>query len=189
MDVFRSHSWAAGLSEFADGQNQESTSEAFNAWYAVHLLGLAMNDVRMSELGRVLMALEAAGAQRYWQIPLAGSGYGDPFAANRCVGILFQTRATFTTFFAAGPEYVYGIQLLPFTPGSELLISPSWVRDAWPAMGAAAVTAADPWRGLLSMAHATSDRATAWIEVNALGSWDDGNSKTNALWWVASRPP
>lgn len=27
MDLFRGHSWAAGLSEFADGQNQESSSE------------------------------------------------------------------------------------------------------------------------------------------------------------------
>jgi hypothetical protein len=38
------------------------------------------------------------------------------------------------------------------------------------------------------MAHATIARETAWSEVTPLTAWDDGNSRTNTLWWVASRP-
>jgi endo-1,3(4)-beta-glucanase len=194
MDFFRGHSWAAGLSEFFEGQNQESTSEAVNAWYALDLLGLAIGDTRMRDLGRVLLALEIDAARTYWQIPLASTIYQDPFAKNRSVGILFQTRAYFGTFFGANPEYVYGIQMLPFTPVSEELISPAWIGDAWlnggalPNMSAAAAGAAQEWRGLLQMAHATADKEQAWTEVSALTAWDDGNSKTNTLWWVASRP-
>jgi endo-1,3(4)-beta-glucanase len=39
------------------------------------------------------------------------------------------------------------------------------------------------------MAHGIVDRPAAWTEVNALSAFDDGNSRTNALWWVATRPP
>jgi endo-1,3(4)-beta-glucanase len=188
MDFFRGHSWAAGLSEFADGQNQESTSEAVNAWHGLQLLGDATGDARMRDLGRLLLALEIDSARTYWQIPTASTVYGDPFAQGRCVGILFETRAFFGTFFAAGPQYVYGIQLLPFTPASEALVNPTWVADAWPEMQAAAAGATQGWRGLLFMAHATTDPVAAWSEVTPLTAWDDGNSNTNTLWWVASRP-
>ncbi len=188
MDLFRSHSWAAGLSELGDGQDQESTSEAVNAWYAIQLLGVATGDARMTEMGRVLAALEADGARTYWQIPSASTIYGSPFKDNMCVGILFATKASFATFFAAGPEYVYGIQMLPYTPASENLIAPAWVADAWPKFQAAAAGATQGWKGFLYMAHATTDRSAAWTEVNGLTVFDDGNSQTNALWWVATRP-
>ncbi|MDP1822776.1 MAG: glycosyl hydrolase [Archangium sp.] len=188
MDFFRGHAWAAGLSEFADGQNQESSSEAVNAWYGMHLVGLVLGDRRMSDLGRVLLTLEIDAAQAYWQMANASPHYGYPFKARHVVGILFQTRAFFGTFFAAGAQYVYGIQMLPFTPVSETLLSRSWVTDSWPDMSLAAMNATPGWRGFLSMTHGVIDRSAAWSEVNALTGWDDGNSKTNALWWVASRP-
>jgi endo-1,3(4)-beta-glucanase len=142
----------------------------------------------MSELGRVLQALEVDGARTYWQIPADSTVYGDPFARNMCVGILFGTKAVFATFFAAGPEYVFGIQMLPFTPVSEALLAPDWIRDAWPRMQSAAATATQGWKGFLYMAHGVTDRAASWTEVNTLTSFGDGNSKTNALWWVATRP-
>ena len=188
MDFFRGHSWAAGLSEFADGQNQESTSEAVNAWYGLRLLGLATGDSRMTDLGRVLLALEVDSARTYWQVPAASAVYQDPFAQNRCVGRLFETLATFDTFFGTEPYKVYGIQMLPFTPASEDLISPTWVGDAWPKMQAALSGAPPGWQGFLHMAHATTARETAWTDASALSGWDDGNSQTNTLWWVASRP-
>ncbi len=36
-DAYASHSWAAGTSEFADGNNQESSSEAVTAWAGLQL--------------------------------------------------------------------------------------------------------------------------------------------------------
>ena len=188
MDFFRGHSWAPGLFALADGQNQESTSEAVNAWYALRLLGLATGDARMSELGRVLLALEVDSARTYWQIPAASAVYQDPFAANMCVGILFATKAVFATFFAAGPEYVFGIQMLPYTPASEELVSPDLGRRRL-AEDAGGRSLGDPgMEGVPYMAHATTAREAAWAEVNTLTDFDDGNSKTNTLWWVATRP-
>jgi endo-1,3(4)-beta-glucanase len=38
------------------------------------------------------------------------------------------------------------------------------------------------------MAHAILDPAAAWNEVQTLRGFDDGNTKTNTLWWIATRP-
>jgi hypothetical protein len=113
---------------------------------------------------RVPVALEVDGGRIGWQIPSGSTIYTDPFKQTMCVGILFETKVVFATFFAAGPEYVSGIQMLPSTPASENLVSPTWIGGAWPKM------------------------AAAWTEVNTLTAFDDGNSQTNAFWWVATRP-
>ena len=189
MDFFRSHSWATGITNISNGRDQESTSEAVNAWHAVYLLGLALGDTRMADIGRVLQALEVDGAQSYWQVTQPAI-YPDPFAQYRVVGQLFQTKATFGTFFGSEAYKVYGIQLLPFTPASEALIAPAWVTEAWPtsALQGALSTAPAEWAGLLHMAHASVAREEAWTAAQALTAWDDGNSKTNTLWWIATRP-
>jgi endo-1,3(4)-beta-glucanase len=188
MDFYRSHSWANGLNEWPDGNNQESTSEALNAWYGMYLVGLAVGDARVAELGRVLAALELDGAQTYWQVDPAASVYPQVFAQGACVGRLFEAQATFSTWFGGNPEYVYGIQMLPYTPLTEDLLSHEWITAAWPTIHAATGSASVGWQGLLSMAHAVIAREAAFAELSALSSWDDGNSRTNALWWAATRP-
>jgi endo-1,3(4)-beta-glucanase len=188
MDFFRGHSWASGLAENVGGRDQESTSEAVNAWYGLQLLGTATGDTRMRDLGRLLLALEVDSARSYWQVTNPSAIYQDPFAQNRCVGRLYQTRVTFDTFFGTEPFKVYGIQMLPFTPVSEALISPAWVTDAWTTMVSKTAGAPQEWSGLLTMAHATIAREAAWTEATALTAWDNGNSKTNTLWWIATRP-
>ena len=188
LDFYRGHSWANGLNEWPDGTNQESTSEAVNAWYGVQLLALASGDARLYDLARVLLALEVNAARTYWQIPAASKVYPPAFAQNFCVGRLFGSLATYSTWFGGNAEYIYGIQLLPFTPASESLISSQWISDAWPTISTRTGGATEGWRGLLSMAHATAARETAWSEVTPLTSFDDGNSQTNTLWWVATRP-
>ena len=57
-DWFVGHSWAAGIFPFADGRNQESSSESVNAWYAVSLYGLATGNERIKDLGRLALASE-----------------------------------------------------------------------------------------------------------------------------------
>lgn len=67
-DLYAWHSWAGGLFSAADAKNQESTSEAVNGYYAVHLLGLALNDPRISNFGRILMQMEIRSSRKYWQV-------------------------------------------------------------------------------------------------------------------------
>ncbi len=37
FDLYAGHSWASGHAKFGDGNNQESSSESMNAWYALML--------------------------------------------------------------------------------------------------------------------------------------------------------
>ncbi|WP_437324966.1 glycosyl hydrolase [Sorangium sp. So ce381] len=188
MDWFRGHSWASGLFPFADGRNQESTSEAVNAWYSMQLLGEALENEDVENLGRVLLALETASAQTYWQVTADSTVYPEPFKNNGAVGVLWSTKADFGTWFGANPEYVYGIQLLPITPISESLISKDWIQDAWPAISDSTPDAEDPWKAFLIAAHATVDKEAAWEDAQTLTELDDGLSRTALLYWIATRP-
>ena len=40
FDLYKLHSWAGGLTKFAEGRNQKSTNEAVNAYYSAALMGL-----------------------------------------------------------------------------------------------------------------------------------------------------
>jgi endo-1,3(4)-beta-glucanase len=188
FDFFVSHSWAAGLFEFGDGRNQESTAEAVNAWYGAYLYGLASGEADLAALGRILLAMESVGAQSYWQVESGSPIYPEPFRSFGAVGVLWETKVDAVTFFGANEEFVYGIQMIPFTPASETLLDPAWVADRWSLFEAAASGAADGWAGFMHLAHAVVDPDAAWTAVNALGGFDDGNSKTNSLYFIATRP-
>ena len=80
----------------------------------------------------------------------------------------------------------------PFTPISELLVSRDWLSESYPVLstvldrGAPALETS--WRGLVYAAHAILDADAAWAESQSLPSYDDGSSKTNQLYWIATRP-
>ena len=49
------HSYAAGVFEFADSRNQESTSESTNAYFAVRELGQALNNQDLLGLNELML--------------------------------------------------------------------------------------------------------------------------------------
>lgn len=48
-------------------------------------------------------------------------------------------------------------------------------------------TADEAWRGYIIMAHAIIDKEAAWQEAAQLTRYDDGNTKSNTLYWIATR--
>ena len=46
----------------------------------------------------------------------------------------------------------------------------------------------EAWRCYIIMAHAVIDPQAAWDEAQLLTSFDDGNTKSNTYYWIASRP-
>merc|ERR1712181_187101 len=44
------------------------------------------------------------------------------------------------------------------------------------------------WKGYVIMAHAIIDPEAAWAEAQQLTSYDDGNTKSNTLYWIGTRP-
>ncbi|KAK6927999.1 Glycosyl hydrolase family 81, N-terminal [Dillenia turbinata] len=79
FDLWKLHSWAAGIFEFPDGRNQESTSEAVNAYYAASLLGLAYGDSEVFELGSSLTSFEIMSVQKWWHVGENTEIYAEDF--------------------------------------------------------------------------------------------------------------
>lgn len=117
---YEGHSWADGDANFVDGNNQESTSEALNAWYALSLWGQATSDQGLQGLGNWLFSQELIGTQTYW--------FGDhnPFPAgypHSIASIIWSGKRDFATWFSGETMHIYGIQFLPVTPASIYLSS------------------------------------------------------------------
>jgi len=191
-DWYDGHAWASGIFAFADGKNQESTSESVNGWYAIYLWGDATNNDRVRDLGRLMTALEIRAAHRYWQMTSSYSAYPAPFSDNKAVGIVWSTKVDYATWFGGNVEFIHCIQMLPFIPISEELLREEWIREEYEVLRSA-YSRPDPplseaWKGYIVMAHAVIDPQAAYSEALALSGYDDGNTKSNTLWWISTRP-
>jgi len=187
-DWFDGHSWASGLFGFGDSKNQESTSESTNAYYAVYLLGEALGDQQMSLWGRLLLAMELRSVHNYWQIKESGDIYEPLFAKNKIVGVLWSTKVDHLTFFGNQSEYIFGIQSMPYTPISEEHLEASWLTEAYPVWSSILERpVSDDWKAFLYLAHSILDKEAAWTETQSLRYFDNGNTMTNSLYFVATR--
>lgn len=193
FDLYKLHSWAGGLTEFADGRNQESTSEAVNAYYSAALMGLAYGDTHLVATGSTLTALEIHAAQMWWHVKQGDNHYGEEFEReNKVVGVLWANKRDSGLWFAP-PEWKecrLGIQLLPLLPISEVLFSDvDFVKDLveWtlPALNREGV--GEGWKGFVYALKGIYDNEGALQRVRSLNGFDDGNTLTNLLWWIHSR--
>lgn len=120
FSVYEGHSWASGWAPFADGNNQESVSEALNAWYAIKLWGQVLKEKKIEDLGYWLFSQELEGAKSYWY------GINNPFPLgykHSISSIIWGGKRDFATWFSAEPLHIHGIQLLPITPASKHYLS------------------------------------------------------------------
>ncbi|GMH39605.1 hypothetical protein BSKO_07503 [Bryopsis sp. KO-2023] len=189
-DMYAWHSWAGGLFSAADAKNQESTSEAVNAYYAVYLLGVALRNEELAGYGRIMMQMEIRAAQKYWQV-VDTEIYAQPYADRTVVGVLWSTKVDHATWFGGNLEYIHGIQFLPITSISEALLRPEWISKSYPILSTTISRSeppmSDEWLGYIYIAHAIIDPELAWEEVQKLKTFLGGNTKTNTLYWVATR--
>jgi endo-1,3(4)-beta-glucanase len=65
---YMGHSWASGLQASLDGKNQESSSEAANAYLAIVQLGKATGDAVLEGWGQLLLANEVTAGRKYTQV-------------------------------------------------------------------------------------------------------------------------
>ncbi len=118
------HSWADGYSNFGDGNNQESTSEALNAWYSLLLWGEVTGNVALVKMGRALFATELSSVKAYW------FGENNPFPEgyqHTIASIVWGGKRDYATWFSGEAMHIHGIQWLPITPASGYLESlPAW---------------------------------------------------------------
>ena len=119
FDPANGFSWASGPANFVRGNNNESTSEAANAYGAIVLYGLITGQDDLVERG---MYLHASTAAAYWQYWNNIDGYNNrgaeadnfPAGYNRITtSIIWGDGAVFSTWFSGAFAHILGIQGLP----------------------------------------------------------------------------
>jgi hypothetical protein len=195
FDPYEGHSWASGIQPFEFGNNQESSSEAVNAWAGVILLGEVMHDRALRDLGIYLYTAEVASVQQYWfDLPgnVLAPELGSPFAS-----MVFGGMYGYNTWWTEEPRQIMGINLLPITTASTYLgRDPAAIERAFAALplevkayqtrGITDGTPPEIWQDVLAEYLALADPAAA------LKAWDRhsyvevGETRTHTLYWIQS---
>ncbi len=189
FDAYASHSWASGTSPFADGNNQESVSEAVNAWAGLALWARATGDEALEGEADWMLSLEADSSRRYWTNPDLSQfdGYGAGI-----VSLNWGGKRDFATWFSDAPAAKLAILLLPMSPSSGYLAGdPASIRaEVAAATGGRFAQKFGDYVLMYSALAGSQDRAAALAAVDSLpdGVLDDGLSRTYLLAWLLAPP-
>jgi endoglucanase Acf2 len=188
FDPYSGHSWASGYSPFRDGNNQESSSEAVNAWNGLAVWARAAGDEALEDEATWMLSSEASSAVAYWLAPDFSSPPFDDYDRD-VVGIVWDGKRDYGTWFSAEPSAILGIQLLPMGPTADYLaIDADRIREQV-ATAREGFSAAGQFADYLLMYSALAGRADAAAALEAARTLagseiDDGNSRTYMLAWI-----
>jgi hypothetical protein len=127
FDPYEGHSWASGIGLGATGNNQESSSEAINAWAGLILWGEVTGNTALRDLGVYLYTTEIEAINHYW-FDLHGLVFA-PEYKNVEVSMLFGGKYAHNTWWTDEPRQIKGINLLPMTTVSTYLgRDPNYMR-------------------------------------------------------------
>ncbi|NTV30997.1 hypothetical protein HGA91_03410 [candidate division WWE3 bacterium] len=118
FDPIEYHSWADAQALFADGNNQESSSEALFYWYSWYLWGEKSNQSNIKELASYLYSAELLGRNTYWFFD--GINYPNDRYTAPIASIIWGGKFDYATWFSAQDDKILGIQLLPLSPSSAV---------------------------------------------------------------------
>ncbi len=197
FDVYEGHSWASGVGLGAFGNNQESSSEAINAWAGLILWGEVTGNRRLRDLGAYLYTTEIEAINHYWfdihKLTLP------PEYKNVEVSQVFGGALIHNTWWTDEPRQIKGINLLPVTTASMYLgRSPAFVRRnieaLKPEMALYAAVGkkppypppADIWQDVFFKYLALAEPAQALAQWDRWGSVEIGETRTAALHWLLS---
>eukprot|EP00406_Dinophysis_acuminata_P027422 CAMPEP_0179348256 /NCGR_PEP_ID=MMETSP0797-20121207/73601_1 /TAXON_ID=47934 /ORGANISM="Dinophysis acuminata, Strain DAEP01" /LENGTH=503 /DNA_ID=CAMNT_0021063041 /DNA_START=186 /DNA_END=1697 /DNA_ORIENTATION=+ len=202
-DWFLGFSWSSGIPEtHVNGRYQERASESINSYYALYAYG-AVVDAHfardLKDFGRLLTAMELHSADVYWH-PREHSQLYDPDPRHRMVGVLWDHMAEYRTRLEESSHKAGGAQLSPYTPVMEGYLKKDWVAQHFPAYKRECDW--DPqcrgtgWSWPLCLEQAVLDPSGAHLCLQSLPndtfsigrSASRGNSLTNSLHWIATRP-
>lgn len=186
-DPYAGHSWAAGLAPFSDGNNQESSSEAINAWNGVAMWAQVTNNTKLASSATWMLSNETATAQAAWRTVDTSPAYLKDFTSP-LTSLNFGGKRTYSTFFSDEANTKLGIQLLPMSPmmrqfssdGSSIdsVVNASIRNDDYNVALGDYV--------LMYSALTQPEKAARLLPKQKDSSIDDGNSRTYLYAWVYS---
>ncbi|MEN8824391.1 MAG: glycosyl hydrolase, partial [Glaciecola sp.] len=199
FDPANGFSWASGTANFARGNNNESTSEAANAYGAMVLFGLHTGDQDLVDRGIYLHALTGATYWEYWN-NIDGYNNVSSDADNFLPGynqittsIIWGDGAVFSTWFSAAYAHILGIQGLPTNPlilhvGLHKQYMADYVQvgltESSNNMPSGLIP--DQWRDIWWNLMAINDAQAAIDDYNTVTSYvpEQGESKAHTYHWI-----
>ena len=200
FDPANGFSWASGHANFALGNNNESTSEAANAYGAIILYGLITGQQALVDRGVYLHASTTNAYWEYWNNLDAYNGQtGDAnnFPAGYtklATSIIWGAGGVFSTWFSAAPAHILGIQGLPLNPlvlhigqypdylNAYVTLGLSQSSNGQPS-GLPAGQWPDIWWNILSMTDA--QRASNDFDgVNLNYTAEEGETQAHTFHWI-----
>lgn len=136
FDPANGFSWASGHANFVRGNNNESTSEAANAYGAMVLYGMITGNQELTDRG---MYLHAATMESFWQYwnnidrylgkPAEYDNFPSDFS-QITTSIIWGDGHVFSTWFSGAYAHILGIQGLPLNPlVMHLGLYPEYLED------------------------------------------------------------
>ncbi len=189
FDPYAGHSWASGHAKFGDGNNNESSSEAMNAWSGLILWGEATGDKTIRDLGIYLYTTEMYAIDEYW-FNVHGDNFPKGYTAS-VVTMVWGGKGANATWFSARPEHIHGINWMPIHGGSLYLGSyPACVEKNYSAL--VKENGGTDWKGwadIIWMYRALVDPQDAIKQFESAKDttkFEGGNSKANTYYWLFS---
>lgn len=114
FDTWAGHSWADGLGDTMDGNNQESCGEALNSWVAGYLFGLATGNQALVDAAIYGYTTELSAIKQYW-FNYDEDNWSSELKATgiHALAIVWGAKNEYQTWFGPNPEFIYGIHWLP----------------------------------------------------------------------------
>ncbi len=210
-DWYDGNSWANGLVPYGGGKNQESSTEAANAWYGLYLFGLAMNNAspspvaaNMMNQGQLMLSTESRATQKYYHAYQTNPAYPTYYTNQyKTVTNLYQGEIDSKTFFGNVNYYATGIQVVPVTPVTEQVwndlsfartvydYSPNGLRNTPCFDSTNTNTTVWNWTTINVGVQATAYPQTALNFWKFYGynniNFDNGSSQSNVIYWILTR--
>jgi endoglucanase Acf2 len=189
FDAYAGHSWASGTAPFADGNNQESSSEAVTAWTGLALWAKASGNANLETEATWMLSTEAHSGLAYWtnfdtSQPVY-AGYG-----HKIVPLNWGGKRDYATWFSPEPAAMLGILVIPMSPSSTYLAGdPARIEaNVTEATGGTFDQKFGDYLLMYSALAGEQQRKAALAAAENLDNkWiDDGNSRSYLLAWLMS---
>jgi endoglucanase Acf2 len=194
FDVYEGHSWASGVGLGQHGNNQESSSEAINAWAALILWGELTGNDALRDLGIYLYTNESEAIRHYW-FDVHGQVFA-PEYKHQEVSMLFGGKYSHNTWWTDEPRQIKGINLLPITSASIYLArDAAFIKRNLATLPADTETfqargkRADPpdiWQDIFAKYLALSDASAALKSWDRWGAVEFGDTRSHTFHWMVS---
>ena len=200
FDPANGFSWADGRADAVQGNNNESTSEAANAYGAMVLYGLAVGKDDIVDKGMYMHASTTAAFWQYWNnidgYNNLGADYNNfpPGYTKITTSIVWGSGADFSTWFSPAYAHILGIQGLPSNPlilyvGQYADYMKDYVELGMTETltGKPSELKANEWMDLWWNLWAMTDADAALADYNSVGTnygAEAGESKAHTYHWL-----